>query len=48
MTALSLPLEPSVLVGVTIVLAAVAFLAVAWPARQAARVEPMEAIRAEG
>jgi len=42
------PLEPSVLVGVTIVLAAVAFLAVAWPARQAARVEPVEAIRAEG
>jgi predicted permease len=42
------PLEPVVLGAVTVTLAGIAFLAIAWPARQAARMNPTAALRAEG
>lgn len=41
------PFEPLTYVGVASVLTAVVLMACWWPARQAARVDPMEALRSE-
>jgi ABC-type antimicrobial peptide transport system permease subunit len=41
------PLEPWVYAGSAAGLAAVVFLASVWPARQATRIQPVEALRAE-